>query len=321
MHGLGRARLRSAIAAKRVLQVHRGWYVDATVWEGWYPESRHLATSLAVDRSLQAVSIALSHTSAGVVHRLPLFKLRPQRVHVSGPKTNGYVSTAGGVARHAVSIEDQCEVVHGIRVTTLARTVADVVGSVPLAAAVVFADAALRKIAWDDTERTYDEAAAEEFREGVLACRSLSRGARGCVQGRWVVAFADGRVHLPGESVSRLYLHQLGFAPPRLQVPITHGNGTYYVDFGLDDVNAWGEFDGTGKYTDPEMLKDKSTAEAVLEEKWREDEIRGITGRAVYRWGSKHTATIEDFRRRLAGFGLYPAGAPGAAPRSFRTKL
>lgn len=31
--------------------------------------------------------------------------------------------------------------------------------------------------------------------------------------------FADGRAQLPGESVSRLYLDDLGFARPRLQVP------------------------------------------------------------------------------------------------------
>lgn len=117
----------------------------------------------------------------------------------------------------------------------------------------------------------------------------------------------DGRAHLPGESVSRLYLADLGFAPPRLQVPFpAPRGGKYWIDFGLDDVKAWGEFDGTGKYFDPEMLKGDSSREALRKEKDREDWIRGRSQWRFARWGSPHIGCAKSLGSHLAKFGITP---------------
>lgn len=318
MRGVSRARLRHLVDTKALVVAHRGWYVEATTWDSWYSEARHAAKCVAVVRAMRGGDVVLSHTSAAVMHVLPLYRYHPARVHVTGPGSNGSTRGSATVARHdAVVGADRTEV-HGIGVTSLARTVADVVGRLPLATAVALADAAFRRYAWNAERRTYDDAAAESFRAAVMAQPALQRGARASVQARWVVAFADGRSESPGESVSRLRLHQLGFAPPSLQVRVAHDTGYYEVDFGLDDVDVWGEFDGTGKYTDPEMLADKSTAEAVLIEKHREDDIRGRTGRRLIRWGSPHIAEVEDFSGRLASFGIHPPGGPGRVPPTFR---
>ena len=132
-------------------------------------------------------------------------------------------------------------------------------------------------------------------------------GARGIRQARWVVDFADGRAELPGESVSRLYLVDLGFSPPRLQVPFAGPAGRIYrIDFGLDDVQTWGEFDGVGKYFDPQMLRERSSREALRAEKEREDWIRGRSQWRFARWGSQHISSAAALGSRLRSFGITP---------------
>lgn len=318
MAGVGRTRLHDAVRSGEVIAVHHGWYVRGSMWQQWHTEERHAAKAIAVVRSMRGGDAVLSHTSAAAHLGLPLYRVSPVRVHVTGPRTSGSVRASESVARHTGDISGDVVEMHGVRVTSLARTVADLVGRLPLTAAVALADAAMRQVAWRGGDATYDPLAADAWRDQVLARASLQRGARASVQGRWVIAFADGRAQLPGESVSRLYLHQLGFAPPSLQVRVAHSTGHYEVDFGLDDVDLWGEFDGVGKYTDPAMLKNASTAETVMLEKQREDSIRGMTRRGMIRWGSAHIATLDAFRARLASFHVHPPGAPGRVPPTFR---
>lgn len=106
--------------------------------------------------------------------------------------------------------------------------------------------------------------------------RHLLPGSRGVRNARRVVDIADGRVQLPGEAISLMYLLDLAVARPRLQVPVAAPSGTeYFVDFGLDDADVWGEFDGRAKYLDPAMRRaGESVEDAVLREKSREDWIR-----------------------------------------------
>lgn len=321
MSGIGSTRLRTLVAEGGLAVVHRGWYADASVWNGWYVEQRHAAEAIAAWRAKRGAQSALSKTSAAVVHGLPLYRVRPSRVHVSDPRANGRVGHDRWVARHAVAIEGDVVEIAGMRATSLARTVSDLIGAVPLESAVALADAALRSVAWTDTERAFDDTAAETLREQVLAGPALRPGARGCVQARWVAAFADGRADGPGESVSRVHLHRLGFARPRLQVRIPHARGHWDVDFGLDDVGVWGEFDGEGKYTDPAKRGDATPLDVVLAEKRREDEIRGLTRRSILRWGWSHIASPAILRQRLAGFGVHAPGAPAAVPPAFASRL
>jgi len=321
LRGVGRARLRTMLAERRLVIAHRGWYVDAKVWGAWYVEQRHAAQVIAVWRAQRGSQSVLSHTSAAVIHGLPLYRMTPSRVHVSDPRTNGRVGRETSVARHEVSVDGDVVDVAGLRVTSLARTVADLIGAVPVESAVSLADAALRSIAWISDDREYDETQDELFRAEVRACAALRPGARGSVQARWVAAFADGRAERPGESVSRVHLHRLGFAQPRLQVRIARRRGYYDVDFGLDDVDLWGEFDGDGKYTDPAMRGDATPLEVVMAEKRREDDIRGITRRGIVRWGWAHIASADALRRRLAEFGAHASGGPGEMPRAFASRV
>jgi hypothetical protein len=133
-------------------------------------------------------------------------------------------------------------------------------------------------------------------------------GARGIRRARWVIAFADGRAHLPGESVSRLQLSRLGFRPPQLQVPVAGPAGRrYFVDFGLTDVRAFGEFDGRDKYLDEAMRRGLPLERVLLEEKQREDWIRGTTQWRFARWGDEHITSPKALAKRLASFSISPS--------------
>jgi hypothetical protein len=300
--------LRRLLVAGELFRVRTGFFVTAANWAEAYTEDRHLLEVVAADTARRDGDVVFSHVSAAVTHSLPLFGIRPEHVHVTGPRTDAVARPKAGLAHHGVRLSDDDKVlIDGLPCTSLARTVFDLARTMPRKTAVAAADAALRIIAWDRESRCYDEGAAETFRRGLLDRIAKASGARGVRQARFVVAFADGRAQLPGESVSRLHLHDLGFGAPRLQVhfPGPHGED-WAIDFGLDDVGAWGEFDGKGKYSDPTFLRGRTPEQALLDEKQREDWIRGRSNRKFARWGMAHIGSAHDLAKRLAAFHIRP---------------
>lgn len=210
------------------------------------------------------------------------------------------------VARHrCVVAASDLDVVDGLSVTSLPRTLADVLRDAPRPTALAVTDAAFRQVAHDTASDTYDTAAADALQAAVAA--RLRPGARGVRQARELLELADGRAESPGESVSRLQLHDLGFARPRLQVPIpSPDDRVYRVDFGLDDAGVWGEYDGEVKYRDPAMRGGRTLEEIIRAEKEREDWIRGTTGRRIVRWTTADIRSPGDLRRKLSQFGVFP---------------
>ena len=210
-----------------------------------------------------------------------------------------------GVVRHRGPDDERRYVeAEGLRCTPLARTVADVGRSESRDVAVSLADAALRERAFRAPD-VYDFDEAARFRDEALSwARLATRGRRAAER---ALTLADGRAQLPGESVSRLRLLDIGFAQPSLQVPVPGPRGTMYrVDFGLDDVDAWGEFDGMVKYRGLAEASARTPHSIVEEEKRREDWIRGTTQRRFARWTWEHLADASTLGRRLAAFGIAP---------------
>lgn len=299
--------LRASLARGDLHRVDHGRYVEMTVWRSRYVEGRHLLRVVAAAERQRGTSLVFSHASAAVMHGLPLFRMEPARVHLSGSAANGQVlACKPTVARHEVPVPDEDIVeIGGIRCTSLPRAVAEVVRSAPRETGIAVLDAALRKGAWCDRSRTYDVDRAETLRAQIG--RHLPKGGRGVRRGREILMLGDGRIESPGESVSHLYLRDIGFPPPLLQAQVPGPGGTtYYVDFELD--GAFGEFDGMGKYIDPVLRGGRGIEEVVVAEKRREDWIRGMTGKRVVRWGTADIADAATFEQRLARFGLTPRG-------------
>ena len=144
-----------------------------------------------------------------------------------------------------------------------------------------------------------------EWRAARLQQLDEMPGHRGVRRARQIIALADPRADSPAESVSRLYLDQLGVAVA-IQVPVVGPTGANYrVDFEFVGQRAFGEVDGRVKYLDPTLRRGCSAEEIVLHEKEREDEIRGVTGNSMVRWGVKHLATVRGFGGRLRACGIH----------------
>lgn len=298
---------RSVAASVRGGQRHlvrRGWYVDAAEHADLFAEDRHLLHALAVARDVRGDGV-VSHESAAVLHGLDLYRHEPTRVHMT-TAPGRRISSVPDVFRHCADIPaaDVVEL-HGIRCTSLARTVFDLARTLDPAPALVVADGAERRVAGPLADRDDDAVAA--WRAEMTSRVDRASGARGIRRARWVTGFADGLAETTLESVSRLRLHQLGFRAVRLQVAVAAPGGREYrLDFGIDEAGAWGECDGTGKYLDAAQRSGRTAEQVLLDEKRREDWIRGTTGRRVLRWEDRDVTSTAALGRRLSAFGVRP---------------
>ena len=296
--------LERAVARGELRRVRRNEYVDADLWADLWPESQHLAEVLAVVAEMRGGPGVVSHTSAAVLHGLPLYRHRPSRVHLTIAADVGS-SSAAGVCRHRDPLPAQdIEMIDGVRCTTLERTVFDVARTTSPETALACADAALRVVAVSNGFQQ-DDSAALAWRTRLRDRALDARGARGIRQARTTIELADGRAHLPGESVTRLQLQRLGFAAPRTQVQIpSPSGGDYWVDLAVDEARTFIEFDGKGKYLDVAMRRGVPLETVLMEEKQREDWIRGFTSWGLVRVSDEHIRTPADLAARLSAFGI-----------------
>ncbi|MDQ1173081.1 hypothetical protein QE430_001388 [Microbacterium testaceum] len=290
-----------ALKAGHLIAVRRGVFARASELRDLKIEEQVVLRA----RSYGAVATSrpiFAGRTAAALHRLPLV-VDDGRLHVCSSENRP--GSASDVVRHRGDLgADDITEIDGIACTSLVRTVADVARWESRESAVSVADAGLRAMAWTPPG-TYDLVKAEMFRESAIDALDVSP--RGRSRGRRVLEFADGRAQRPGESISRIRLDELGFASPSLQVAVDGPRGkTYWLDFGLDQANAWGEFDGKVKYRELADASERSSREIVEAEKRREDWIRGTTGRTVVRWGWEHIGDAAALGRRLAAFGVRP---------------
>ncbi len=296
-----------AVASGELRRLQRNRYVHADLWSELWPESRHRIEVCAAVSEMRGGRGAASHDSAGVIWTLPLYRHTPIAVHLTMP-IGERMSSRSGLQRHHDSLPDEdVTSLFGIRCTTLERTVFDLVRTLTPEAAIAVADAALRQVAM--VGKTYDVDAAEAWRQRMLERCARARGVRGIRQAIEIIGFADGRAELPGESVSRWRLTQLGFRRLRLQVPVPSPHGTEYrVDIEIEDVRTFFEFDGVGKYLDEAGRTGRTIEQVMLDEKRREDWIRGTTQKRLVRVESPHILTTTALAQRLAAFGITPPG-------------
>ena len=287
------------------LRLQSGAYVDREVHLARPPVERHKIALDAASRCMRGGSAVVSHLSAAVLHGLPQYRFGDREVEVTlaGPVGG---SSRDGLRRHLDALPDGDVVsIGGVACTSLDRTVFDVARTASVEMALACADAALRREAVSG--RRFDAAAQERWRERLRHRADQASGRRGVRRARRVIEFADGRAELPGESISRLQLHRIGFRQIDLQIAVAGPRGAdYFVDIGLREVRTFWEFDGEVKYRDAAMRGGRSVETVLLDEKRREDWIRGATQWRLCRGGFADLRTPETLAARLASFGIRP---------------
>ena len=204
------------------------------------------------------------------------------------------------LVRHTVGMPELTEMIDGLHVTSLARTVVDIASARSFTHAVTMADAALRR-SLHPLRGVPPTALSRELLAEELDRLPLRHGS---VKARRVVEFADGLADRPGESVSRVNMHRAALSAPQLQVVLTGRSGRrYVVDFWWPQFNVIGEFDGRAKYTDPEFLRGRTPEQALLDEKSREDDLRAA-GHSVSRWGWDVAINPRLLRAHLVAAGV-----------------
>lgn len=296
LRGSSRDDVRRQVAAGMLVRVRRGTFVEAAEWDAQYIEGRHRARARAYASRSPETIFALE--TAAAQHKLPLFRVKEERLQTV--TLGRAASSTKNVMRHRVALDD-ADVVRadGIHVTSLSRTVFDLIRKLPYDAGVAVADAALRRAA------EIRSGGADELRAKVTERLERSPGARGVRRARVVLAFADRRSGSAGESASRWSLRVIGFRDFELQVPFDGPDGQVYeVDLRFD--RNLGEFDGEVKYSDPAFLSGRTPRQALLDEKERGDWIRGRSRDPYVRWMDRHIHTVDTLRQRLERFGIRP---------------
>ncbi|WP_133764927.1 hypothetical protein [Amnibacterium kyonggiense] len=284
--GLDDRTLRKAAARGELTQVARSAFVGSSVWTALsIDERRRLVLAARAARAKQP--IVFSHRSAADLHGVPMTGRRDTGVDVLTTLANGS-RREHGFTKHASAMPDLEVVdVEGLRVTSVARTVVELAMVLPFRDAVASADWALRR---------------GIPRQELLALLDLLGTGAARKRGARVIAFADPRSGSPDESKSRALIDELGFPPPDLQARFEDEFGFIGdVDFFWSHVPLIGEFDGAIKLRDPAMLRGRTPAEVVRDEKRREDRLRR-QGPLVVRWGH------EDLSMSRLGTILFGAG-------------
>lgn len=291
--------LASSVRAEKLVRVRRGFFMKSDAWNARRPEAKHLAHVVAAQAARVNRHAVFSHKSAAVLLGLPLIGAAPKRIHISGA-THSHPSP--DVARHVGELsEGDITEVDGIRCTSLERTAYDLARTLSLPAAVAVCDGALASIEGDP--RDFDADAAEAMRERLLV-RAMASD-RGVRKARFAINFANGRASTPIESLGRIRAYEVGFRDFTLQVPLPDPyGGTYWVDLRLGEAGGLHEFDGFIKLTDERILDGRTPAQAVREEKQREDWIRGVTGERVLHFSWDDVNPAATYRARLAAFGV-----------------
>ncbi|MGU3434919.1 hypothetical protein ACNHUS_18120 [Actinomycetes bacterium M1A6_2h] len=258
--------------------VSRGLYLPTSALADMSRRDRHLLeVQGAVSRS--SPEVVVSHQSAALLHGFEMWNPDLAIVHLSSTRARGGRKEphrhlhADGLTPADITIVD------GMRVTTAARTIADLARTESFEKAVCVGDSGLRR-----------SLLAKQRVSDALETSST----RGRTAARRAIEFMDPRSETVGESRSRVYIHRHGLPAPELQVTLldTYGRFLGRPDCLWEDEGVIGEFDGMVKYS-KYLRPGERPGDAVAREKSREDQLRSF-GWMVVRW------TWADLSTRLA---------------------
>ncbi|MBY6412214.1 hypothetical protein HQ346_10850 [Rhodococcus sp. BP-252] len=257
--GFSDAELQRYCRTKAWRRLRPGKFVSRSEFDTLSATEKHRVIAEAVYSSATADDTVVSHVSAAVFHGLDVEASDLRRVHLTRNRIGGSRKSKLRIVHAAAYSPSEVTLVDGVRVTTLARTIADIGRSLTFENAVCLADLAARR--------------KKLTRDQVLAVLDACPTHPDNRKARRVANFMDGRAESGGESLCRIVLHELGYAP-RLQVGLADADGEFArVDFYLDDIFTVVEFDGRIKYG--RLVPEGQTpSDVAWKEKRREDRIR-----------------------------------------------
>jgi hypothetical protein len=259
--------IKRAVRAETLLRIWPSAYVVAARRRGddALARLRVIAAARSCDHPM-----VVSHTSAALMHGLPLLKPPHAKVHFTNGRTGGgRVETRRHVHAGSAQPGDVTEIDH-IAVTTVERTAVDTARAGTFAQALVVFDSALRLGA----DRTL-----------MVETLNAMGPKHGTAKARVALTAADPLSETVGESWSRAQMIADRDMPrPRLQHVFYSASGHFVarVDFEWDG-RLVGEFDGLVKYGQGSMAPGQTPNEVVIAEKIREYRLRQL-GIEVVRW-------------------------------------
>ena len=267
--------IRHAVRLGRIERLRPGVY--ATAFEPTGLRSADNTTRLtraAAALALVNPRLPISHSSAGALMDLPLVDV-PSRVCVTTPRgaRGRRAAVTGAHVHHAALSRADRYRANRILVTSPARTVIDVGRESGVDAAVVTADAALRR----------QLTTKHQLSTALGACIGWP-GVRAAAR---AISLADPRSESPLESLSRLRIVDAGLPTPELQPRIFDPAGRFLgrVDFYWDEFGVIGEADGLLKFDeDRTALRKEKVRQGLLED----------AGLIAVRWG---WVDLSDFSR------------------------
>jgi hypothetical protein len=293
-HGLTPDDLFKRVRAGHLVRVRHGVYTDGLAWRNLKPwEQYHLRIRAAAE-TFQKPAVFCRHSAASVWGVPTIGRHHP--VQALTFKNDGGRSRAG-VSRHFASLAGLNIVARdGLLVTDRIRTVLDLAAFVPFTDAVAPVDHVLRP----DRALRLPALTKADLLAGIGSNYSAAAEKRI----REVIGFADPASGSAGESLSRAMIYAAGFEAPALQREFVDAKGRVgYSDFYWKQYKVVGEFDGIEKYVKPDMLNGRTTAQAVLAEKTRENRIRAL-GNNVVRWDWADLMKPGTLEGKLAAAGV-----------------
>lgn len=292
--GLASKQLARACGSGALVRIRHGVYVDGASWRALEEWEQYRLRVRAAAETLMAPTVFAWHSAASVWGIPTIGHRHP--VHALTMKNEGGRSRAG-VKRHYVP-PGGVEVVRrdGLLVTGRVRTVLDLAAFTPFVEAVVPVDHVLKA----DPAQGLPALTKPMLLAGMAGNYTAAAEQRI----RVVVDFADGRSGSAGESYSRALMWIGGFEPPSLQFKILDGCRLVgYADYYWEGPRVAGEFDGVVKYVKPGYPHGRTSSQAVVDEKLREDRIRA-SGITVVRWVWSELRTPGQLEQKLVAAGV-----------------
>ena len=232
---LGRGPFSTVEARQEGLQ---RWHLKGNTWKRLAQGMYVLAEAESTISTLVAISkrfprsAAFSGLTAAWLHGIDVRPCDP--IEVTVPSHLGIYRPVGIRVRRSLLPDEHVERLHGLRVTSTARTIADISARLSLTEAIVIADAALHG-RYVTLEQLSEWAAANSRRPGIRHLREVIRHAEPLSQS-------------PMESRLRMVLVLGGLPRPRAQVDIHDAQGRFLgrPDLYYEDAKLGIEYDGSG---------------------------------------------------------------------------